>query len=202
MDFTRNLGLRRSTASVVDTILSGRERRIDVGLSAGGHTKLFVNFAETGLGAAVVAREAAFGDAWPGRLSFFAAAVGAALSEPNARATITVDGTVVYEGPLVSAVVANGPFFGGGMKIAPQALMDDHLFDVLILGDFSRAELVSQIWKIYPGIHLKHPKVLWLQGRSVLIDPSTPMQLDLDGELGGEGPYRFEISPGALRVLA
>jgi diacylglycerol kinase family enzyme len=107
----------------------------------------------------------------------------------------------VYDGRLLSAIVANGRYFGGGMKIAPHASMVDALFDVLVLGDFSPGELLTQIWKIYPGVHVRHPKVAWLRGRSVEIVTSVDSRLDLDGELYGSGPYHFSVLPGALRLL-
>ena len=56
------------------------------------------------------------------------------------------------------------------MKIAPDASMGDGLFDVFVLGDFKRLELVSQIWKIYPGVHVGHRKILWRRGRTVEIE--------------------------------
>lgn len=200
MDFARNLGLRRGVRAALGTLLAGNERRIDVGLALPSG-RLFVNFVETGLGANVVAREAEFREGWPGRASFFLAAIGAALDEDNLAVRMTVDGELVYEGPLVSAVVANGRYFGGGMKIAPYASMVDGLFDVLILGDFTRFELLSQIWKVYPGVHIRHRKVLWLTGHEVDIEPLERSRLDLDGELDGPGPYHVSLLPKALRVL-
>jgi diacylglycerol kinase family enzyme len=180
--------------------LRDQERRVDVGI-AGDRGRVFVNFAEIGLGAAVVARERDMGPAWPGRASFLLAAVGAALDEDNVAVRITIDGEEVYQGPVVSVVVSNGRYFGGGMKIAPEARMDDGLFDVFVLGDFTRLELLSQIWKIYPGAHVGHRKVLWKRGTAVEIEPEAHARLDLDGELHGSGPVRLSMLPRALRVL-
>jgi diacylglycerol kinase (ATP) len=201
MDFVRNVGLPRTLRKTSELLVRRHERRIDLGVCASSGQLLFANFAETGLGAAVVAREATFSDAWPGRVSFFLAALAAASSESNTRASITVDGETIYDGPLVSAVVANGRYFAGGMKVAPKAAVADGQLDVLILGDFSKAQLISQIWKIYPGFHVSHPKVLFVRGRRVSIAPSAPSKLDLDGELYGSGPYEFSVLPAALRVV-
>jgi YegS/Rv2252/BmrU family lipid kinase len=202
MDFARNLRLPRRPDLVAARIVAGRERRVDIGVAQSTERRMFVNFAETGLGAAVVAREARMSDLWPGRVSFFIAAMGASLREDNATASVAVDGKTVYDGPLVSVVIANGIYFGGGMRIAPHAAIDDGHLDVLVLGDFARAELVSQAWKLYPGSHLRHPKVLWLTGSIVTVEPRSPMRLDLDGELYGEGPYTFCVLQKTLRVLA
>ncbi|GAC1445533.1 MAG: diacylglycerol kinase family lipid kinase [Chloroflexota bacterium] len=202
MDFARNIGMSRGVATAVRHLIQGSERRIDVGMCQSDRIRVFVNFAETGLGASVVAREAAFGPGWPGRISYLMAAIAAAMSEENPWARVCVDGDRVYEGPLVSVVVANGRYFGGGMKIAPQASVCDGIFDILILGDFSKAELIGQVWKIYPGFHVAHRKVLSVRGSRVTILSSPGTRLDLDGELGSEGPYSFRVLPQALRVLA
>lgn len=201
MDFARNIGARRGVPAAVERIVRGHVRRLDVGLvpSLG---KVFINFMETGLGAAVVAREARLSDNWPGRASFFVAALGAAVSEDNLPVHVRVDGRSVYEGPAVSVVVANGRYFAGGMKIAPMAKLDDGLLDVLILGDFRRLELARQIWKIYPGVHVTHNKVLHLRATSAEIKTEGRSLLDLDGELGGRGSCLVRLMPGALRVLA
>jgi diacylglycerol kinase (ATP) len=201
MDFARNAHLPRRPDRVAAAIIEGRERLLDIGISESDHRRAFVNFAETGLGAAVVARQARMSHAWPGRVSFFLAALAASVQDMNVNASISVDGSVVYDGRLASVVIANGMFFGGGMKIAPSASMDDGKLDVLVLGDFRRPELISQMWKLYPGSHVAHPKVLWTTGTTISVTPRAPTRLDLDGELYGEGPYTFRVAERALRIL-
>jgi YegS/Rv2252/BmrU family lipid kinase len=201
MDFARNLGIPRGVRAAVDRIVTGRERRVDVGFVP-SEQRAFVNFMETGLGAAVVAREARLSDAWPGRASFLVAAVGAAMAEKNVPIRVASDGTSIYEGSAVSVVVANGQYFGGGMKIAPVARLDDGYLDLMILGDFRRLELVRQIWKIYPGVHLTNRKVLHVRARSISIQAPDSALLDLDGELGGNPSTTIQLLPSALRVLA
>ncbi len=201
MDFVRNARLPYRPRAIARAIAAGHTTSLDVGVGTWSDRKVFVNFAETGLGAAVVAREARFADAWPGRLSYLLAAVGTAMVDSKVEALVLVGGIEVYAGPLVSAIVANGRYFGGGMKIAPSASMTDGQFDILILGDFSRAQLVSQIWKIYPGLHVKHPKVLWLRGSNVQIRPSAATPLDLDGELYHPGTYSFDLLARSLSVV-
>lgn len=201
MDFARNIGARRGVRAAVERIVRGQERRVDVGLVP-AEGRVFINFMETGLGAAVVAREARLSDKWPGRASFFVAALAAGVSEDNLPVRVWVDGEPVYRGPAVSVVVANGRYFAGGMKIAPMAKMDDGLLDVLVLGDFRRLELATQIWKIYPGVHVTHEKVLHVRGTTAEIETEGQGLLDLDGELGGSGSWRVQLLPGALRVLA
>lgn len=200
MDFARNIGARPGPQAALQRITDGSERRIDVGYAAASE-RVFVNFTEMGLGAAVVARAAQLGRRWPGRLSFLLAAIRAGIEDENIPLRVEVDGEPFYEGRAVSAVVANGPYFASGMKIAPGARPDDGIFDVVVLGDFSRLELVSQIWRMYPGVHVRLGKVHWTTGRQVKIEPAEPARIDLDGELAGSGTCDVTILPGALSVL-
>jgi diacylglycerol kinase (ATP) len=201
MDFQRNLGLGTGIRTSVEALAAGRERTIDLGLATGETSRVFVNFAEVGLGTSVVLREARFGAAWPGRASFFVAAVEAAISEENISAKVTADGDELWSGSTVSVIVANGPYFGGGMRIAPPAVVDDGWLDVVVLGDFSRRERITQIWKLYPGAHLRHRKVLWQRALETTVRSQAVSYLDLDGELYADRDFNFSILPGALRVL-
>ena len=97
-------------------------------------------------------------------------------------------------------IVANGPFLGGGMKIAPDAEPDDGVFDVLLIGDISKRDLVLTMPKIFRGTHLPHPKAELLRGARVTVDAPEPLPIELDGEQPGTTPARFEVVPQALRV--
>lgn len=201
VDFARNTDLDGSLLAAVERITRGVERRVDLGVARGPEEKIFVNFAETGIGGAVVRRASEFAHRMPGRAAFLLASLLAIRSYSSVQTRVIVDGSLFYEGPMVSVVAANGPYFGGGMKIAPRASVTDGLLDIVVLGDFSRGELVANVWKIYPGSHLAHSRVLWVTGKSVSVESRDRTQLDLDGELYGEGPYSFEIVPGGLRLL-
>ncbi|HEX6506553.1 MAG TPA: diacylglycerol kinase family protein [Chloroflexota bacterium] len=201
MDFRRNLGLRRGVQAAVARLLRGEERRVDVGLITAGEPRLFVNFAEVGMGASVVARETRFSTLWPGRASFFLAGIAAAARERPMYGVLQVDGRTVYAGRLVSLVIANGSYFAGGIKIAPPARVDDGELDIVLLGDLTRIELVSQFWKVYPGTHLRNPQVHWMRGREVSFESTASAYIDLDGELYAGEPGRIIILREALRVV-
>ena len=99
-------------------------------------------------------------------------------------------------------ICANGRYIGGGMKIAPDAEPDDGLFDVLLLGDLTKRDLVQTMHKTYKGTHLPHPKAELLRGASVLVDSPQPLPIQLDGEQPGTTPVHFEVVPKALRLRA
>lgn len=96
---------------------------------------------------------------------------------------------------------ANAPAFGGGMLIAPDALMDDGLMDLFIVHKISRLELIKIFPKVYTGGHVGHPAVELIRAKHVKID-SGQMPAYADGESVGRGPLEVQLVAGALRVFA
>jgi diacylglycerol kinase (ATP) len=86
--------------------------------------------------------------------------------------------------------------------MCPEAEPDDGLFDVLLLGDLTKRDLIQTMHKTYKGTHLPHPKAELLRGASVLVDPPQPLPIQLDGEQPGTTPVRFVVVPEALRLRA
>ena len=117
----------------------------------------------------------------------------------NCTVRVRVD-EVEREGKMHEVLVAIGRYQAGGMKLCPEAIPDDGLFDVLILGDLSKADLAANLHKTYRGTHLSHPKVDLLRGHSVSVEADEPLPLQLDGEQPGTTPVQFELIPGALRL--
>jgi diacylglycerol kinase family enzyme len=97
-------------------------------------------------------------------------------------------------------IVANGRYLAGGMKICPEAEPDDGIFDVLLIGDLTKRDLLLTLPKTYRGSHLPHPKAELLRGSTVEIDAEEPLPVELDGEQPGTTPVRFELVPQALRL--
>ena len=97
-------------------------------------------------------------------------------------------------------IVANGRYFGGGMEICPEAEPDDGLFDVLLIGDLTKRDLLLTLPKTYRGKHLPHPKAEVLRGAAVEIETPEPLPVELDGEQPGTTPVRFDVVPKALRL--
>jgi diacylglycerol kinase family enzyme len=107
----------------------------------------------------------------------------------------------VWKGKANSTVIANGQYFGGGMKIAPGAAIADGEFEVVILGDLGKVDLVRNVPRVYDGSHVTHPKVSVMQAACLEISSPDRLLLQADGEVLGSAPARFTIVPKALRLI-
>ena len=96
-------------------------------------------------------------------------------------------------------VVANGPTYGGGMKVLPEALVNDGLLDVMILNKVSKLKLLLIFPRVYIGSHVKHPAVEIVKVRSISIDSEAPIYAD--GEFFGKGPIKIDVMREHLHIL-
>jgi diacylglycerol kinase (ATP) len=99
------------------------------------------------------------------------------------------------------AAIANTPYFGGGMKVAPRAKLDDGLLDVCVVGEMSKFRLLRNFPKIYSGRHLGVGGVSDFQTESVRVETDGPQAVYADGEYVGETPVQATVVPKALRVI-
>ncbi len=204
-DFVRTYRIPRRPSEAAAVALGGATRTIDLGRVTyrtwAGHetTTWFANIASAGMSGAIAQRANETTKALGGKISYAWATLAVFAQWRNSEVRVAVDGEI-RGGRMQDVVVANGRYFGGGMKICPDAEPDDGLLDVLLIGDLSRRELLTTMPKLYRGTHLPHPKGELLQGRFVTVDADEPLPIELDGEQPGTTPARFEVVPGALRV--
>ncbi len=97
--------------------------------------------------------------------------------------------------------IANGPYYGGGMKIVPQATMDDGVLDICLVKEISKLELLKQFPKIFKGTHIAHPKIVTASGKKIKITSDEPREIFSDGEYLGVLPAECAIGSQSLRVL-
>ena len=204
-DFARSLGLPRKIDRAIDVARSGETRTIDLGRAtyrawAGGEAQsFFANVASAGMSGAIAQRANDSSKALGGKVSYLWATFAVFARWSSTEIHVTVDGET-RQARMHDVIVANGPYVGGGMKIAPEAELDDGTFDVLLIGDLTKGDLVLTMPKIFRGTHLPHPKAELLRGAEVSVDADDRLPIELDGEQPGTTPARFEIVPRALRV--
>ena len=120
---------------------------------------------------------------------------------PHVR--VEYDGTV-WEGRTMMALFANGTTFGGGMRIAPQAVLDDGLLDLVLVREVSKLELLRVFPRVYRGAHVDHPAVSVARAAEARVTADRPLIPWGDGEPLDEVPAReitFRVVPRALRVV-
>lgn len=204
-DFVRTFGIPRGIEEAARIALDGETREIDLGRVAyrawdGSEAEsLFANVASAGMSGAIAQRANATTKALGGKASYLWATFAVFARWTATTVRLRVD-EQEREGRLFDVVVANGRFFGGGMKICPEAEPDDGLFDVLTIGDVTKRDLTVTMPKIYRGTHLPHPKAELLRGSTVLLDSDQPIPVELDGEQPGTTPVRLEVLPRALKL--
>ncbi len=210
-DFRRSFGLSHDIDEAVKRMLTSEPRSLDLGFARlhddDGQvcSHAFINVGSFGI-SGVVSRLVNRGPKWMGgKTTFYLASVRGTLGYRNQPVRLTVDGKVVYEGPTYLAAFANARYFGGGMRIAPDADPGDGVFECIVIGDVSLAGAFSLSSKIYKGTHLQMDKVHTFRGRHFTASPlytSERVSLELDGENPGHLPLDVSVVPGAVTLRA
>ncbi len=109
--------------------------------------------------------------------------------------------SVRHSGRAFLAAFANAPVFGGGMRIAPRAQMDDGQLDVCVVGDVGKLKLLSMFPTVYAGRHLAIKGVEYFQVGCVRVETGVPLDVYADGEYVCQTPIDLKVARGALRVI-
>jgi YegS/Rv2252/BmrU family lipid kinase len=204
-DFVRTYGIPHKLDDALRTVRDGRTREIDVGRARFRSWQgepaewYFANIASAGMSGAIAKRANETSKALGGKVSYFWATFAVFSRWRTSELTVAV-GAETRRARMHDVVVANGRYFGGGMMICPEAEPDDGVFDVLLIGNLTKRDLLLTLPKTYRGKHLPHPKAELLRGPTVEIEAPEPLPVELDGEQPGTTPARFEIIPRALRL--
>ena len=210
-DFRKTFQLGTTLEEAVERLGTAEPHPLDLGVlelsSHSGETirRAFLNITSFGLGG-LTDRLVNAGPKWiGGRAAFFVGSLRALISYSNAPVRLRVDGEVVLEAPIVNVAIANGRYFGGGMKIAPDADPSDGLFDVIAMHDLTRAQGVALAPRLYQGTHLHQPGVKVTRGALIEAEslvPRAEILIDMDGETPGRLPLVARIAKGALKIRA
>jgi diacylglycerol kinase (ATP) len=208
-DFRRTFHLPTEIADAAAVIAGNHRRKIDVGrmsfIATSGEPahRMFANIASFGISGVVDRLVNESGKRF-GRFSFLLATVRGMWSYKNQRVQLTFDGADRVELTINTVAIANGRYFGGAMMVAPDAEVDDGVFDVIALGDFGFGDVMKSGRRIYKGTHLAMDKVTARRAKVVEaegVDPAAVIELDIDGEAPGRLPARFELLPAALWMI-
>jgi YegS/Rv2252/BmrU family lipid kinase len=209
-DFRKTFGIDAGPLAALARLKTAKVRPIDVGRvscvgpSGEAVVRHFVNIASFGLSGVIVERvnRARLFKLFGGTFAFgFHSALAMMRFRPH-PVRLHIEGSVDEIARIATVAVANGRYFGGGMKVAPDALPDDGLFDVVVL---SGGNAVGDLKLLYTGEHLGRPGVEVHQAAKIVVAPvletrRRPVFIETDGESAGRLPATFEILPWALNL--
>jgi len=198
-DAARSLGMPATDPLAAAGLLARLRRRpADLATVAG---RVYLNVAGAGFDSEVnrVANQRL---GWAGnRPRYIGALLGQLAVGRTASFRLVLDGRAqTLEGWLVA--VANGPSYGGGMRVAPQASLGDGLLDVVVIADIGKLEFLRTFPKVFSGRHVEHPAVVVHRAARVELDADRTLAVYADGEPAGTLPATFEVRPAAITVLA
>jgi diacylglycerol kinase (ATP) len=203
-DLSRELGIGTNWRLAVESIGLGSTRMIDYGTMTGlesGESRSFANIVGCGFDAAV-AIEVNRGIRFVSGTAAYLVGVVRCLSrlKPLKLRIETADGT--REAEALLCAIANSTSYGGGMKVAPMAKIDDGLFDVVVVKETSLLDFIVTFPRVFKGTHLSHSKIETFRAESLTLESDTPSPMLIDGEIFGQTPVRFKMHPRALEVFA
>lgn len=206
-DFIKALGIKNSIEDLLAVLARNQAKQVDAGsvsfIDSVGKTvtRYFLNVADIGIGAETANRVNKHSKLMQGFLSFMLGAVTTIILYKNKDFEVIIDDKIVLSERMNSVIIANGNYFGGGMKVAPEAKMDDGVFDIIIFGDLSKLELIKSFPLIYDGKHLSHPKLRLYRGSKVKVRSGGKGLIEVDGEIPGSDDAEFELLPKVINIL-
>jgi YegS/Rv2252/BmrU family lipid kinase len=212
-DFRKTFGVAPGAEAAIARLKTAPIRSVDIGrlscLTREGepHMRHFVNIASFGLSGAVVdsVNRSRIAKMFGGRFAFGFHSALDMIAYRDRAVRIIVDGVLDEIAEISTVAVANGQYFGGGMRVAPGAIADDGVFDVVIMGGSPKTKLLADMKLLYAGEHTASANVRVLRGRKVVAAPvagtrGRAVLIETDGESAGRLPGTFEILPRALNL--
>lgn len=214
-DLRRTLGIPSEHRGAAKALREGRTMRMDAGKVrfADHHgtsiSRHFLNVSSVGLAASIIRRvKSNKALAWlplgsvRGRANFALSTLREVVDLEPLLLRVSIDGGDEHSLQTLNFCIANARYFGGGMKIAPDAKINDGRLDVVNIGDIGTARIFLNGYSLYNGTHLDLPEVKSTLARRIDIRAASgaDVHLETDGELPGKLPATYEIVPSALRV--
>lgn len=206
-DFVRTFGITHDFNLGLDAIRRNETRLIDIGHVAyttqyrTRDERYFINVAGFGIDGEIVDRVNRSSKRWGGFASFLMSTIFGILTFQNKKVALTLDDNLIYVGGIICAVAANGRYIGSGMNIAPNAICDDGLFDVIIVEDMSKIGLLFALPGLYHGTHLTNSHCRSYRGKHLVANTVENVLLDVDGEQPGFLDAEFSILPRAIHLI-
>jgi len=205
-DWFRMYQLPSTYEGKVEAIRNERLFLQDVGMveyedSKVKQTRYFANAAGIGFDAEVARRTNRLKEnGRKGTVLYISSLIRALFDYRATHIDITVDGERL-DGKIFSLTLGIGRYNGGGMMQVPHAVSDDGLFDITVIRHIRKFDVMRNIYRLYNGTILRHPKISGYKGNSVTIDSTPPVGLEVDGESLGTSPFSFSVIHRSINVV-
>jgi YegS/Rv2252/BmrU family lipid kinase len=204
-DYIRTIGVSKYYQESCHHLMNPMKKSVDLGMvefTQNGQPakRIFANFAGLGFDAEVVKATTKKFKNFGGKPAYLMGLLSTFTTYKNRQIQITINGQTENH-KVCTIVMSNGKYGGGSMLLAPNADPCDGLFDVIIIGDVTKPDLLRSLPRIYKGTHLTHPKVMVKRTNLITISSDEPMAIQADGDLLGEAPARFTVLPSVLNIL-
>lgn len=205
-DFAAALGLPRHPVRAAELLLKGNPRFVDLvrAKTADGRTRLYAGGGGLGLDAEAALLATGPYRRLPGRLRYIASALRALSEHRPVKVRLEFPGTDLdpIETTCLLTAVLNTPTYGGGVRLAPDARIDDGLLQLVSIEDLNAMDVLKLLPHLLGTGELRTSQVNRWKVRNVRISADRPCLFHGDGEILGPAPVEIEVLPNALRVLA
>lgn len=200
-DFARSIGVPDDLDGAIAVLREGRTRKIDVGRAlVGGKNRWFLNMAVGGFSGVVSEKASEAKERW-GPLAYMRGAVDAWPELTAFETSIVLNGAERLQIATYNIVISNGRYVAAGIPVAPQAEVDDGLFEVMIAPETTIPNLALLVPQVLLGQHLNSDLLIFRRATRIEIESTPPMAFNVDGELLDEASAVFEVHPRALEMV-
>ncbi len=196
--WARSHGLPLSLTKAAQQLIDAQPRPVDLPeILVDGRRSWFLSISSAGISGEIAQRSDI-----PNKRPWAYAqhAISTLLQRRPLAMRVEVDGELLAEGDYWLVAVANCNSFGSGMKVAPDARVDDGLFDIVLIDGAPRSEVLVAFPRVYFGAHVTHPRVHIRRGRDVRITGER-LGMEMDGVAGQADELVYRLQPGGLQIL-
>ncbi|WP_055665571.1 diacylglycerol/lipid kinase family protein [Desnuesiella massiliensis] len=198
-DFIKNIYDEESYENILEDTINGNEEFFDL---AKLNNRFYINISSAGLDAEVVYNAIKLK-----KLKFIKSSMAYLLSIfitvfrfKSIDMVIEVDGNILNRKILLIAV-ANGKYYGGGMLVAPEAIINDGIFDICLVNHLNIFRILTLFPKLIKGTHKDIKEVEFIKGKNIIINSKDLFSVNIDGEIMRSNKVHFEIVPKGIKVV-
>lgn len=206
-DFRRTFGWSTDIDEAIVRLADAKTSPLDVGridfIAHDGRqaTRYFANVCSFGASGLVDREVNRTSKVLGGKVSFFVGSLKALTRYRDQPVRVSVDGGPWEKLSVTTLAAANGQYFGGGMKVAPDASVRDGLLDITIWSGYGLADFVLKSPGVYSGAHVHWKGTRTLKAKTLVAESDEEVLIDCDGEQPGRLPCTISVLPGAIRWI-